>query len=121
MGTSSEHKNKANRHLAFLATIPDEFPEWLATVAFYAAVELIEKLLADHGVHSESHHDRRTALKRLFPSHALNRSYSDLYNASMDARYLSIADCPSIQVVREILIKQRLQHIIAYVASHSKS
>jgi hypothetical protein len=46
MATAAEHQEKANRHLRFLNQISDEFPDWLAVVAFYAAVELVEKLLA---------------------------------------------------------------------------
>lgn len=120
MGTSSEHQEKATRHLTFLATIPDEFPEWLATVAFYAAVELIEKLLADRGVHSKSHFERKSALRTHFPDRALNRAYGDLYNASLDARYESVDRSPTLQEVREVLIQRRLHHVATYVSSHSQ-
>ncbi|HEV3004407.1 MAG TPA: hypothetical protein VGX78_08085 [Pirellulales bacterium] len=118
MATPAEHQAKADRHLAFLATISDAFPEWLATVAFYAAVELIEKLLARHGHHSQSHFERKSALKRHFPSAALNRAYFDLYNASLDARYLSVEQCPDVKDVREVLIAKRLESIRQYVESH---
>ncbi len=119
MAMPAEHQAKADRHLAFLATISDDYPDWLATVAFYAAVELIEKLLARHGHHSQSHFDRKTALKRHFPNAALNRAYYDLYGASLDARYLSVEQCPDVKDVREILIAKRLEHIRQYVASHA--
>lgn len=119
MATSSEHQQKADRHLAFLATISDEFPDWLATVAFYTAVELIEKLLAARGHHSKSHFERKTALIRHFPDRALHRSYNDLYNASLDGRYLSLDKCPTAEDVRQVLIARRLDHIVKYVASHA--
>ena len=119
MASLSDHQQKADHHLRFLATISDEFPDWLATVAFYTAVELIEKLLATRGHHSQSHFERKTALKRHFPDRALHRSYNDLYNASLDGRYLSLDKGPTANEVRQVLIARRLDHIVKYVASHS--
>ena len=118
MGTQAEHLAKAKSHRAFLDTIPDQFPDWLATVAFYTAVEYVEMLLATRGHHSKSHFDRKNALHRHFPNRPLNRAFSDLYNASLDGRYLSPAQCPTVQEVRTILIAQRLEHIEKYVTSH---
>ena len=64
-GKSSGTSAKAASHKKFLQTISDDFPDWLATVAFYAAVEMVEQLLAERGHHGESHHDRKVALKPL--------------------------------------------------------
>src|SRR5690606_34511623 len=67
MGKSAEHRAKAESHLAFLATVADEFPDWLCTVAFYAAVEFVEEMLAARGHHSKSHFERKEALRKAFP------------------------------------------------------
>lgn len=119
MATPTEHQEKADSHFRFLGQISDEFADWLATVAFYTAVELVEKLLAKHGHHSKDHFDRKTALKRYHPNRQLNEAYNDLYNASLDARYLPRSNCPSAKDVRDILIDRRLRHVSQYVASHS--
>lgn len=119
MATAAEHQEKADRDFKFLGQIGDEFLDWMVIVAFYAAVELIEKLLARHGHHSRDHFDRRTALKRYHPNRQLNRAYADLYNASLDARYQPLSECPSAKDVRETLIGKRMQHISQYVAAHA--
>ena len=118
MGTVSEHRQKAASHSVFLELIPDAYPDWLATVAFYTAVELLEMLFATRGHHSKSHFDRKQALRRYFPDRALNRSFSDLYNASLDGRYLAPQQAPTIEEVRQILVGRRLDHVRKYVAAH---
>lgn len=119
MPTQAEHQEKADSHLRFLSQIGDEFPDWLATAAFYAAVELVEKLLARNGHHSNDHSERTKALRRLHPNPRLNEAYRELYNASLDARYSPRSKSPTLKEVRETLIEKRLRHIIQYVASHS--
>ena len=65
MPKPKQHQEKADHHRAFLATITaDRFQDWAAVVAFYCAVELVEKLRAYDGQHSESHHDRLDYLQR---------------------------------------------------------
>lgn len=119
MGNQAEHHAKAISHKKFLETISDEFPDWLATVAFYAAVELVEQLLAERGHHSKSHFDRKQALKKHYPHRTLNQAYHDLYNASLDSRYLPSEKSPSSEDVRNILIGKRLKFIEDYVGSKS--
>jgi len=109
MGTVAQHREKANHHLAFLETIPDEFPDWLATVAFYAAVEFVEMLLADRGLHSKSHEDRKLAVRRDFKR--LFRHYHALYNASLNARYEAMEHRLNASEVRSHLIEVCLKHI----------
>ena len=46
MGTAAKHEEKAAHHSEFFAEISDRYPDWLATVAFYAAVEYVEGLFA---------------------------------------------------------------------------
>lgn len=118
MASPSEHREKAARHLRFLDTISDEFPEWLATVAFYVAVEFVEELLGERGYPSDSHFERKKWLCILYPNQQLNAAYGDLYNSSLNARYLPTSKCPSVRQVREHLIGRRLKMIIEYAAAH---
>ena len=117
MGTAAEHEEKAIHHLEFLGEISDRHPDWLATVAFYAAVELVERLLAQYGVHSQSHEDRNRAVLRRYPSIA--RAYKVLYGASLDARYESISSWMPIEEVHRELMDRHLQHIRSFVESHT--
>ena len=97
MPTAAEHQEKVESHLKFLQQIGDEFPDWLAIVAFYAAVELVEKLLAKHGHHSDDHFQRKKCSKRFHPNRQLNDAYFDLYNASLAARVLAALKLPEAQ------------------------
>ncbi len=117
MGTATEHEEKARHHLAFLIEIRDEYPDWLATVAFYSAVELVGRLFAQHGVHSRGHEDRNQSVQRRYPSIAA--AYKALYNASLDARYQDMNRWLSAEEVRRELIARRLSHIQSFVESHA--
>lgn len=117
MGTATQHLEKAESHLRFLDIIPDAFPVWLITVAFYEAVELAESLLADRGIHSKSHEERKRSIREQFPS--IHAPYHALYNASMDARYEPLSHCPSVEDVRRELLEKRLKHVRSFFASHT--
>jgi hypothetical protein len=117
MGTAAEHEEKAIHHLEFLAEISDRYPDWLATVAFYAAVELVERLFSQYGVHSRSHEDRNRTVLRRYPSIA--RAYKVLYGASFDARYGGISSWMPIKEVHRELIDRHLNHIRSFVESHA--
>ena len=63
-------------------------PEWIATVAFYKAVQIVEAVFAhDLGKHSHGHDDRLETLK-LGRFHHIYRHYRPLDGASRIARYL---------------------------------
>lgn len=119
MATAAEHKQKAEHNQRFLAAISDEFPDWLATVAFYVAVQCIERMLADRGLHSKDHYERKEAVRRHFPS--LRQAYNDLYNASLVARYDPFDACLPVEDVRGVLIARRLAHVTSFTASHAKA
>ncbi|MBX7073752.1 MAG: hypothetical protein K1X71_11450 [Pirellulales bacterium] len=117
MPSAAEHREKCERHRQFLAIVPDEFPDWLATVAFYIGVEAIEMMLAERGAHSRDHHERNQAVKRQFPS--LNASWHTLYNMSLDVRYLTADHFPTIGEVRSQLIDRKLAHVLSFARAHS--
>jgi hypothetical protein len=118
MGTAAQHQQKAEHHLRFLGAIADDYSDWLATVAFYAAVELIERLLSDRGRHSKNHEDRNNAVRRDYQN--IHKAFKALYNASLDARYESLEHSLPAAEVRKELIEKRLAHIQSFVASHSQ-
>jgi hypothetical protein len=119
MGTSAEHKAKAEHNLAFLQTIDDAFPDWMATAAFYSAVQLVEQLLADRGLHSADHFQRKTAVRRDFPS--IQRAYNALYNASLVARYDSPSLVLPVAQVRSELINRHLAAIVSFAKSRANN
>lgn len=58
MASEAAHLAKADSNQSFLETIGDEYPDWLAIVAFYKAVHLVEALFAKEGRQSKSHYGR---------------------------------------------------------------
>ena len=118
MPTASQHSGKATRNRAFLATIDlDDYPEWAATAAFYAALHAVERLRRRRGEGgSGSHRERKVYVwGRANPIFA---AYSDLQEASEMARYDSfarfVARYPSA-TVRDLAIDTWLAAIETYV------
>jgi hypothetical protein len=70
MGTVAQHPTKAEHHRQFLTKVPDSYPDWMATVAFYTAVELVETLAALKGNHSTSHETRKRFVRQNHPRFA---------------------------------------------------
>jgi hypothetical protein len=91
MASEESHIALANRnHATLLHLLPNaiEYPEWVATIAFYKAVQIVEAAFATTCLsHSTSHHQRLLTLKgeRFKP---VFREYRPLISASRIARYL---------------------------------
>lgn len=115
MGTAQQHKEKAEHHLRFLDTIPDDYPDWLATVAFYASVEMVEGMMAERSCHSKDHQNRKNTVRRNYVR--IHKAYQALYNASLNARYESKEHWLSPAKVREILIGRHLSHIRTFTGN----
>lgn len=81
-------------HEAMTALIGDSshpHDEWIATIACYKAIQLVEILLTRTQGHPSTSHTKR--LERLRAHHApIYKQYRPLYNASMVARYLCLTD-----------------------------
>lgn len=92
MASQEVHLQRAAHHkkaLAFL-NAQREFADWSAVVAFYAAVEFAEAILASDGIDSKDHHSRKQALRQRFREGrrlAFYEAYNHLYQYSLDARY----------------------------------
>lgn len=122
MPNSAEHRAKyeANRQLldtgnngAPLSTL-DNF--WAATVAFYAALHLVDRLAARVSYHPANHNHRMNFITR--HHRALVRNFTVLRAASEIARYGTInqfTQAYSGTTVQDILINQRLVAIETYV------
>jgi hypothetical protein len=86
MATPDQHQAQADHNQRFFETIrPSEFPDWAATVAFYKAVHLVEKMLRIRGQRSGSHTRRNNLLKTQYLP--VWRHYKALYSFSRLARY----------------------------------
>lgn len=107
MATENAHLKKAETNQAFLETIPDEFSDWLAIVAFYTAVHLVESIFARQGAPSNNHPQRNRRLKRRYPE--IWRNFRPLYNASILLRYTDHRI--DAKKIREDLIENRLKRV----------
>lgn len=80
MATEAAHLAKAAANQRFLATIEDEFADWLAIVAFYKAVHLVEAMFACQGTPSKNHDHRNRRLKKSYPM--IWKNFRPLFHAS---------------------------------------
>lgn len=125
MATDAEHDAKYRENRAVLDGPPplDALSEpWAATVAFYAAVHLVERLAARDGRHHTRHSGQpsRNAYITAHPAHrAVAADFMVLYSASLVARYeppAAFAEGYPTGTVRTRLIDQHLAAIETYVA-----
>ncbi len=64
MATAEEHRRQAIHNETFLATIDVElYPDWAATVIFYAAVHRVQTLIETCGGNTGSHNARNQTLR----------------------------------------------------------
>ena len=124
------------KRLRYLIDDAERFPEWLTTVAFYKAVQVIEAVFRmQRGRNCHDHPSRLRALKNPpFPP-SLFKNFRVLWSASTVARYLhdnshdtpysTFTDyMPANQVVEKV-IKKRLipveQIALAFLSESGKS
>jgi hypothetical protein len=92
VASETDHITLANRNhgtLLYLCDDAEQHAEWVATVAFYKAVQVVEAVFANHlGRHSNGHDSRIDDLKRRSEFKPLFKAYRPLYSASLVARYL---------------------------------
>jgi hypothetical protein len=119
MPKPKQHQEKADSSRAFLNSISDKGPaDWMAIIAFYTAVHLVEKLRAYCGEHSESHEDRCAAVRVKF--RAIHKEYHELFNNSLVARYGTAGQFSMpVEEVKRLLIDTYLVAIEKYVASET--
>lgn len=89
MAASTEHIALANvNHATLMYLLQDHqsHPEWIATIAFYKAVQIVEAVIALRNQHSEDHKSRLGRVKVSYPE--LFTDLNTLYGKSRIARYL---------------------------------
>ena len=127
MPNESEHAEKYRQNRVMLdgpPTLVSVSGPWAATVAFYAAVHLIEQLAAHEGIHHARHVGQasRAGYLATHPVHrVLVSDLSALYSVSRIARYDSatmFATAYPGDMVQTILIDQCLARIEAHVRVH---
>jgi hypothetical protein len=90
MPSESDHLALANKNhsaLEYLRASKDEpHSEWVVTVAFYKAVQVVQAIFAKIGRSCHDHKSRHAILKSKFPD--IWKHYRVLWQASTIARYL---------------------------------
>ncbi|QDU36166.1 hypothetical protein Mal4_04490 [Maioricimonas rarisocia] len=138
-----ELANRNHRTLLYLLEAHQDHPEWVTTVAFYKAVQVVEAVFAAHSQsHSHGHDTRLRELKRtIFKD--IFRGFRPLYAASLVARYLvdsasqklegtgnakqyaCYTDYCSAEKVLNNLLKKRLnaveQHAVKFLSDDGKT
>ena len=140
MPSESDHialANKNQQTLEFLMTDAEKHPEWIATVSFYKALQIIEAVFArDPDVPSRSDHNTRLEeLKTRQKYQPIFKHYRVLWQTSTIARYLcdttrkrsyrEFTDhIPAIEVVSKI-VKKRLRTVeqlsVQFLSEQAKS
>jgi hypothetical protein len=132
MPAELDHIALANRNheaLRILLAADPPQPEWVATVAFYKALQIIEACFANLGIgHSSGHHGRLDVMARDSRFDPIFKHYKALLEASEIARYLgsrfqtpglysTFDDYMTIDDVKKSLLGKRL----ANVEMHSRA
>lgn len=137
MARELDHIALANRNHDAIETLlaaQSEHPEWVAGIAFYKALHIVEATFAHRGLgHSNGHLRRLEILQDARNGYqAIFRHYKRLLEASEIARYLSSrfdGDIPggpftsftqyrSMENVREKLLKESLMNIEQHARQH---
>jgi len=81
----------------------DEGLAWATTIAFYAALHLVEAAFANNGDHFDNHASRNQHLKQERSLQAIWRHYKPLYDHSLKARYLTDENDSAEALIRKHL------------------
>lgn len=114
MAKNSDHLRQWEHNRRFLATITADYPDWVVTVSFYAALHAVDALLVYDGVSSVVSHDSRNrTLRQTNRYQKLYLAYEPLYSLARTVRYIAdsrrwiaVADIPTrvFKLLRDIEI-----------------
>lgn len=117
MPTVADHISLANKNHNALMCVAEAggHPEWVATIAFYKALQVVQAMLAAQNISCHDHRARANHLKTRFPD--IYKHYRPLWNASTIARYLhdqssgstftTFTDfCPEVDVYMRVVWKR---------------
>jgi hypothetical protein len=136
MASELDHIALANRNhdaLCALLAADDEHPEWVATIAFYKALQIVEAVFANRSIGHGHGHSKRLELlqdkKNGFSSFC--KHYEALLEASEVARYLgsshvksgpgeftSFSSYMSMESVKQDLLRKRLMNVEMHARGH---
>lgn len=138
MATEPEHIALANRNheaLLYLMQEPQRFPEWIATIAFYKAVHVVEAVFSQQtNIRTSASHDERLRSLKIPRFKEIFTHFRVLHNASSIARYLrdresrtdysSFTDYIAADKVVDKIVNGRLrpieQHAIKFLSAAGK-
>lgn len=106
MPSTDEHRTRAAQNLSFaqsfdLNTTP--YLDWVVTAYFYAALHLVDALLAHKdNFHPDDHEVRRDCVKKRYYLCGIRNEYRKLKDLSEDARY-RLTTFTSLRVEREVI------------------
>lgn len=91
MPTLEQHKKKYTKNRELLdkelnMENCDNY-DWIVTVAFYAAIHLVEAELAKSNIHTRLHTDRSVNVERFNAFRTVRAQYKALHDRSVVARY----------------------------------
>ena len=116
MPTLRAHLNLADRNLKTIDYLKGqlaEHAEWIATIAFYRALHLVEAAFSkDRRVgqsHSHTHQIRQEILKNTLGYEKIWEHYRPLYAISLVARYLEEDSSRSYSSFREYLSEEEVE------------
>ncbi len=134
MANETSHIALANRNhdaLCVLLNATEEHPEWVATIAFYKALQVVEALFANSGLgHGHGHSKRLEILQdRRNGCSAFCKHYEALLEASEVARYLgarsmsgtgfaSFSGYMTMEEVKSDLLAKRLMNVEMHARAH---
>jgi hypothetical protein len=91
MGKSENHLHLSNKNHDALLHLNKEqarFPEWIAIVAFYKAVQIVDAVCHESGLTPNGHRQRLDFLKRRPDWQPIFKHFNALWGASCVPRYL---------------------------------
>jgi hypothetical protein len=119
MPNSKEHREKAQRNRDVLDAVKGTAtPDWIAVIAFYTALHLVERLAAKDMVHHDKHQDRLHYLARHQQHRTIHTAFSSLHDAAHIARYGTVNQFDKAypgDVVEKQLVGKCLKDITFYV------
>ena len=123
MPSSKEHKDKAARNRATLDSLIANYgaPEWMAVVAFYTALHLVERLAAWENIHHSKHPDRLDYLTRHKQHRVIHADFQTIFDASLVARYGTLNQFTKAypgNAIVDVLVNKHLTAIETYVDRH---
>ena len=115
MATEQEHLALADKNeqvIRFLRPEIGKFSDWVATVAFYRALHLVEAVLARDRKEVYTHKDRARILRATGKYQKIYQHYRPLYAASLVARYLQDADGSTYHTFSDFMPPETVERII---------